>query len=280
MKPGNATLAAILPALAIVSQTGAQVVDTRSLEERIVLDDAADIAIVVDNIFGSVRVTGHDEPVVELSAIETVTGDTQTDIERARAEVSLRTMREPGRVAFLVRRGEGCDCACGCRWDGYKVAYDIELRIPRDAAFDVSTVNDGDIEVENVRGEFSVSNVNGDVTLRGLRAAGHAKTVNGELTAAFERSPSAATSFETINGEIDVAFPADISADLFFRTMRGEIWTDFDVTALPVTPGAETRQSRRTVIRSDRHAAVRVDSGGPAFTFETLNGDITIRELR
>lgn len=263
-----------------VTRVAAEVVDTRQLDERIAVDESVGLEVVVDNVFGPVRVTGHDEPVVELVAVETVRGDTQSDIERARDEVTLQTVQEPGRVAFLVRRSDGCNCECGCRWDGYVVAYDIELRVPHGAAIDVSTVNDGDVAVENVYGRFRVANVNGAVTLSGLREAGHAETVNGELSASFERLPDADTSFETINGEIEVTFPTDLSADLFFKTMHGEIWTDFDVAALPVTPTQDRTDARRTVIRSDRHAAVRVDSGGPAHTFETLNGDIYVRAAR
>jgi hypothetical protein len=269
---------AILLTTAIAAQAGADVVETRSLDERVPVDRATDLEVVVDNIFGPVQVTGHDEPVIELVAVETVRGDTQFDVDRAHDEVGLRTVQEPGRVAFLVRRGDGCDCRRGYRWDGYIVEYDIELRVPRDVAIDISTVNRGDVTVEGVHGRFRVANVNGAVTLRDLREAGHAETVNGELSASFGRLPDADTSFETINGEIEVTFPDDLSADLFFKTMRGEIWTDFDVTALPVAPTEQTTGARRTVIRSDRHAAVRVDAGGPSHTFETLNGDIYVRE--
>jgi hypothetical protein len=269
---------ALAMAMAFAAPAGAEGVETRMLDERIAVDEPAGIEIVVDNVFGSVKVTGHGEPVVTLSAVETVRADTQADVDRARAEVSLQTVREPGRVAFLVRRDDDCDCDRWRRWNDYIVAYDIELRVPHEAAIDISTVIDGEIVVESVYGSFRVSNVNGDVSLRGLREAGHAETVNGELGASFERAPESAASFETVNGEIDVAVPTGMSADLLFKTMRGEIWTDFEVAALPVTPVPETQQGRRTVIRADRHAAVRVNTGGPAHTFETLNGDIFVRE--
>jgi hypothetical protein len=231
-------------AMVLTVQARAEIVETRALDERIAVDNPAGVEIVVDNVFGSVRVTGHDEPVVELGAIETVRGATQSDVTRARDELNLQTVQEPGRIAFLVRRNSGCDCDC-CRWNlnGYVVEYEIELRVPREAAIDISTVT-------------------------------------GELTAFFERQPDADTSFKTVNGEINVTYPSDLSAELCFKTMRGEIWTDFDVAALPAVPAEDSRQGRGTAIRWDRHAAVRAGSGGPTHTFETLNGDIYVRAAR
>ena len=62
------------------------------------------LVVIVRNIMGSVRVTEHDSDRVEMHAVETIRGDLQADIARARAELQLRTESEPGRVAFRVRR--------------------------------------------------------------------------------------------------------------------------------------------------------------------------------
>jgi hypothetical protein len=220
-----------------------------------------------------------------MTATETIRADSQTDLERAREEVGLRTERESERVGFLVRQlDDTCDCECRCRglgWRGYTVSYDIELHVPFEVTLDLSTVNDGEIVVDDARGDFRAENVNGPVTLRRLRGAGHASTVNGRLEATFERVPSNGSSFETINVEIDVAFPSDLSADLQFRTMRGTVWTDFDATPLPSDPVSEqTRDGARFVIRAERRSGVRVASGGPVHSFDTMNGDIYVRELR
>src|SRR5690606_18395486 len=160
--------------------------------------------VIVKNIVGDVRVVAHDGNAVEMTATETITGDLQADIDRARAEMELRTESEPGRVAFRVRRvGESGDCNCGRNWwQDYTVRYDIEVRVPRNAAVDLSTVNDGDVIVENVHGALEVSNVNGRVDLSGVRGAGTITTVNGTIDAAFDRAPADSLSFKTVNGEI------------------------------------------------------------------------------
>lgn len=274
-------LSYVLGALVAAVRAEADVVATRMLEESVAVDAAASLEVVVDNVFGPIRVTVHDASTVEMTATETIRGDTQSDVDRAATEVGLRTVREDGRVAFLVRRlDDDCDCACewGCRrWEDYVVAYDIELRVPRDAAVHVETVNDGAIVIDGVRGRFDVENVNGSVTLTGLRSAGRATTVNGKMSATFDRAPTEASSFETVNGEIDVTFPSDFSADLELTTMRGEIWTDFEAAPLPSALETEKRTGGGVLIRAERRTRVRIGSGGPTHTFETLNGDIYVR---
>jgi DUF4097 and DUF4098 domain-containing protein YvlB len=214
-----------------------------------------------------------------MRATETVRGDLQADIDRARAAVELRTESEPGRVAFRVRRiGDDGDCNCRAeRWDGYQVEYDIEVRVPRGATLDLSTVNHGDVTADGVTGNFTVANVNGGVELTGVAGSGRVHTVNGDVQVAFERAPSAPTSFKTVNGDLDVAFPANLSADLEFATLQGEVFTDFEVASLTQTP-AVARDRGRFAMRTNRASSFRVGSGGGQLSFNTVNGDIFVRK--
>jgi DUF4097 and DUF4098 domain-containing protein YvlB len=254
---------------------------TRTIEDSVPAEPGS-LVVIVDDVFGSIRVTAHDRNVVELTAVETVTGDLRADLDRARAEVELRKQQEPGRVAFRVRRvGDSSSCECGWnRWIDYVVKYDIELRVPRDAGVDLSTVNDGDIVVDGVRGGFEVANVNGAIRLSGLRGSGKVHTVNGKIEARFDAAPLAATSFKTVNGEIEATFPANLAADVETKTMHGEIYTDFDVQPIARDAVAETsRDGRRYTFRRPS-AAIRIGAGGPTYSFETLNGDILIRKVQ
>lgn len=273
-------LALVTGTLALSAATArAEITDKRTLKDSVRVPGSGSPTVIVKNVFGSVHVIAHDGATVDMTATETVTGDLHADIERARKEVELRTESEDGRVAFRVRRigSESSDC-CN-RWEGYRVAYDIEVRVPRDAAVEVSTVNDGDVVVEGVRGTFEVHNVNGGVRLTGLRGAGHVATVNGPVSATFERGPAAATSFKTINGKIDVSFPQDLAADLSFKTMHGEIYTDFDSQPISSEPVRDrSRDGGKLVVRAEHGSSIRVGKGGPAYSFETLNGNVYVRK--
>ena len=277
-----ATATASTALLALASH--ADVVETRQLSETIAVPADAPLVVIVKNIIGPVRVIGHDGSRVEMRATETVRGDLQADVERARAEMQLRTESEAGRVAIRVRsigeNGEPCD-NCGRRgwgsWDGYSVEYDIEVRVPRSAALEVATVNDGDVTVEGVNGAFELKNVNGAVRLVGAGGSGTINTVNGDVEATFVRAPSESTAFRTVNGELDVTFPASLSAELAFHTMQGDVYTDFDVESLSDPP--EVRRDRgRFFMNLNRASAFRVGTGGERHSFNTLNGDIFVRK--
>jgi hypothetical protein len=267
--------------LALAGNASAEVVDTRELMETIPVTANEPLVVTVKNIIGPIHVTGHDRNTVEMHATETVRGDLQADIERARADMQLRTETEPGHVAIRVRH-VGDDDNDGRRnfsWDNYSIEYDIEVRVPRGATIAISTVNDGDVTVEDVNGEFTLRNVNGGVRLVRAGGSGTINTVNGNVEAVFARAPSEPTSFHTVNGELDVTFPANLSAELAFHTMQGDVFTDFDVESLSTPP--EVRRDRgRYFMNTNRNSAFRIGTGGERYSFNTLNGDIFVRKAK
>ena len=278
------TLLATALTLAAYAAAHAEVTDTRTLKDTVRVPGGGPPTVIVRNVFGSIHVTAHDADTVDMTATETITGDLKADIARARAEIELRTESEDGRVAFRVRRtgSQSADCECN-RWnfgeDAYRVKYDIEVRVPRNAAVELATVNDGEIVVDGVRGNFDVRNVNGGLRLTGLRGSGKISTVNGPVSATFERAPTAATSFKTVNGKIDVSFPQNLAADLKFKTLHGQIYTDFDTQPVATEPVSQrSRDDGRLVVRTQRASTIRVGAGGPAYSFETLNGNVYIRK--
>jgi hypothetical protein len=264
---------------------GADVVETRELDETVPVTAGQPLVVIVKNIIGSVRVTEHDRDRVELHAVETIRGDLQADIERARAELQLRTEREPGRVAFRVRHADGGWGRNDAWGDDYVVAYEIEVRVPRGATVEAGTVNDGDVTADGISGDFRLSNVNGAVRVTNATGNGAIKTVNGDVNASFARVPAEASSFHTVNGDLDVTFPNALAADLEFKTMHGDVYTDFEVVSLARSPTVDRDGDRngngsgmRTMMRMNRNSAFRVGSGGETYSFNTLNGDIYVRK--
>ena len=273
-------IAAMTASAALLASAGAaraDVVDTRELDETIPVPAGQPLVVIVKNVVGPIRVTGYDGNAVEMHATETVRGDLQADIERARAQMHLRTESEPGRVAFRVLRTDETSDRRGWGSDGYSIEYEIEVRVPRGATLEVSTVNEGDVIVEDVNGEFQLSNVNGDVRVVRAGGSGTINTVNGDVDASFARAPSEPTSFTTVNGELDVTFPTSLSAELAFHTLHGDVFTDFDVESV-TTPPEIRRNGGRYVLHTNRNSAFRVGGGGERHSFNTLNGDIFVRK--
>jgi hypothetical protein len=236
--------------------------------------------IVVDNISGSIVVSGSDGSDIQLVAHRTSYGTSADRLRESKEKITLDIREEPGKITLYVktpwRCGDGSVSYHRRDDDGFDADFDFELKVPSDADFFLKTVNKGAITVSNMNGAFEVSNVNGGIAMSGISGAGLASTVNGKVGVHFRKNPESTCRFRTVNGSIEVEVPGELSADLKFKTFNGEVYSDFDVTGLPRQASSPERIGRRTVYRGDEFFSVRAGRGGPEMLFETLNGDIRI----
>jgi len=236
---------------------------------------------LLDNFSGYVKVTGGAGNDVVLIAHKTIRAESDRKAAQAKEEVTLETKEEPDRVMLYVDapwrdRNGNCNYH-GYDYYGYEVEYDFEVQVPSKTDFILRTTNNGDVEVNGLEGEFTVENVNGKITMHDIAGSGKVSTVNGGIKATFRENPDGETSFKTINGNLDVAFPDNLSADLKLKTFNGEVFSDYSVTSLPQTFQTVEGQSRHgRVYRKSDSFSVRVGSGGPKLSFDTLNGNIYI----
>jgi DUF4097 and DUF4098 domain-containing protein YvlB len=160
----------------------------------------------------------------------------------------------------------------------YDFTYNFKVRVPRDIYLELKTVNDSHVLVEGTSGDYKISNVNGGIEMREVEGSGSVHTVNGKVTVSFARNPKQATSFKSVNGTLDVTFRGGLNADAKMKTMNGGLYTDFPVTALPVSASVQPeRRDGGFVWKSNRMTGVRIGSGGPELSFETLNGNVLIK---
>lgn len=262
----------------------AELSESRTLRESIAFVGAGQQRLIVDNVWGSVVVRGYSGDSIEMVAQETVRARTAERIELARREVEIEVRKTDSGVELYVDGPFRCQHRedrriCWNDWDNqYEVIYDFEIQIPYETHLEVHTVTDGDIEVVNVRGDFRIHNVNGSIDLAGMAGSGEAVTVNGPVVASFVSNPSDDSHFETVNGKIDVSFQPGLSADLDMVARWGELWSEYQVAPLPSKPPTKRTRGERTIIEISRGTRVRVDGGGPTYSFETLNGNIYVRK--
>jgi hypothetical protein len=236
--------------------------------------------IVVDNINGSVNVIGYEGNDIQLVVHRTTYGTSPERLQEGKEKVRLDIREEPGKVILYVDAPWRCPDGHGTYRDnghyGYDADFDFDVRVPYGSTIAVSTVNKGEVSVENMTGDFEVSNVNGGIEMTGIAGTGSASTVNGKVEVQFKKNPEGRCGFRTINGSIEVRVPDDLSADLKFKTMNGEMYSDFDVTTLPQQVPTLEKSGKRTIYRGGEYSVVRAGKGGPEMRFETLNGDIRI----
>lgn len=271
-----AGLAAAAPLLA-----KERVLDRESSAQSFELAEGAAARLVVDNVFGHIRVRSHDARRIDLKLEKTIFGRSEEKLERARREVRLEITSEPDLVDLYVngpfRNPTRREWSGSWHDPGYRVVYDFELSVPRDIDLEVKTVDGGTVEVAGVRGHFEVINVNGGIEMSGVAGSGSVETVNGPVRVVFDANPTGDSSFVTVNGDVEVFFRASLSADLNLQSTFGELWSEFDVRPLAARPPVESVEGGSRIIRTDTGARVRVGGGGPSHSFQTLNGDVLIR---
>lgn len=237
----------------------------------------------IRNVNGAVRVTGSARGDFHVVVHRRIEAKDNAAMEQAKREVRLEVDTSGGRLKLCVT-GPGIDCTDrnngGCRGDcrrGYSVRYEFEVEAPRGVSADLKTVNGG-VAVRAIGGQVSARTVNGAVTLEEVGSAGTAQTVNGAVKVSLTQAPTQSLHAKTVNGSIDVALPRNLNARLRFQTLHGDVFTNFPAAAMASMPVQRQEKNGRTVYRADRGFAVQVGAGGPEHRFETLNGNIEIRE--
>jgi len=156
----------------------------------------------------------------------------------------------------------------------------FEVKVPFNFSLELSTVNDGEIKVENVNGEISANNVNGPITLNKVSGLVSASTINEDIIITFDKvTPDSPMAFSSLNGNIDITFPASIKANLKIKCDRGDILTDFDVELSKERKvNNETNNKGVYKVSIDEWVYGKINGGGAEYSFKNFNGDIIIRK--
>ncbi len=284
-EPAESRLRAELPALQLAlillllsPLMAAEVEQNETIQKSYALSASAPKKIIVDNVNGSIHVTGYAGSEVRLIAHKRLRADSQADAEQARREVILDISQADNTVRFYVDGPFRCrDGGIRDRGDrGYEVKYDFELQVPHDTATDLKTINDGEIKMENVAGDYKVNNINGGIEMTEVSGSGKVYALNGKVKVLFRENPRDKSSFGSLNGEVRVTFQPDLNADLRFKTFNGGVFTDYPVSYLPQPVSTGERHNGKFVYKSNEWSAVRVGRGGPELSFDAFNGNIRI----
>jgi hypothetical protein len=264
--------------LACVPLMAAEVEQNETIQKTYPLSGAAPKKVIVDNVDGSIHVTGVAGSEVRLVAHKRLRADSPETAEQARRDVKLDISQDANTVRFYVDGPFRCrDGGIHIHRDpGYEVKYDLELQVPHDTAIDLKTINDGEIKVENVAGDYKVDNINGGIEMTEISGSGKVYALNGHVKVTFRENPRGKSSFGSLNGEVRVSFQPDLNADLRFKTFNGGVYTDYTVSYLPLPAASGERHGTKFVYKSNEWSAVRVGHGGPELSFDAFNGNIRI----
>jgi hypothetical protein len=223
----------------------------------------------IAQVSGSINVVGYDgkEVVVKASVLERSSNDRSRNGLKRITNSSLNVgAEERDNTVRIINNNPNRQT-------------NFEIKVPIHFSLKLSTVNNGDIDVQSVNGEMEISNVNGAITLQGIGGSASADTTNGDVRIVFKNiTANAGMAFSSFNGDVDVTFPSSLKADIKVKSEMGEIFTDFDMVVEKQKAVAKTEKSSNTYkVEIDQWVNGKINGGGPEMLFKTFNGDIIIR---
>ena len=148
----------------------------------------------------------------------------------------------------------------------------------------LSTVNDGEILIENIDGDIDVSNTNGGIALNNVAGSVNAGTTNGNVRATMTRvTAQREMAFTSLNGTVDVTLPPSTKANLRLRSDNGDIYSDFEMQLAPAAvPTIQDSRSSNGRYRINRNKSIvgAINGGGPEFELRTFNSNVYVRKGR
>ena len=253
--------------------------ERRSWTEQFAVTASAPV-LEIQNIWGDVHVLPGRDGEISVKIEERRWAPNQVLYERSLELLKLDIQAgDEGVSLYVGEREHRWHRKNPCR--GCRLEYQFEVHVPVSTVVNVSTVNDGQVEVSGISGLVSAGNVNGPISISAVKNCGELENINGAVTLGFASAPGKDCHIETINGDITLEMPKGAGLDVAMDLFNGRMVSEFEVDPLAIPAKVEhTRSDGRNHYRIAQPAGVRIAGGGPTFTISSMNGDIRIQKTQ
>jgi hypothetical protein len=251
--------------------------------------------LIVDNINGHVMVEGYDGKNVQVTVEKTITGKTEERLEEGMRDIQLGVIDRADTLILYIKGacmafgreknqhrrengGWGYEWEnCNNREERFDYTMNFTIKVPRALNVCVSTINEGNVKISSVTGKVKAFNINGSISLAGMKEVSNANTINGDLNVEFETNPTAAGRFYSLNGDINALFRKGLSSKVSFKSFNGEFYTNLpELVALPVeVEKSSDQKGTKFKVSGNRY---QTGKGGAMLDFETFNGNVYLKE--
>ncbi len=242
--------------------------------------------IILENVNGSVEVEGYSGNEVRVTGKLRIKGESERDLEKGKKEFDIAFATRNDTLllynkapfinnAFSEKRNWGTN------WNeiGYYFHADLKVIVPQDAILKVSTINNGDVYVNNVTGKLKATNVNGSIYLEKVKQVTKATTVNGNIDITFTSQPATDGKFKTVNGDVTL-FTDLLSSTVEFQAMHGDLYSEFEYENVgPVFNRVNKSGKRGATYKVESSTKIKIGEGKHNITFKSINGNMYIKKI-
>src|SRR5688572_404673 len=283
--------------MGISSQLMAQTHTEKIVKEFTFEKIGAHNALMIANINGHIKVESYQGDKIQVEVTKNIQAKTQERLETGKTEIQLGVVDLADTIILYVNspcnhfeksnatsRHSHMGTKWGYSWDQrgrschetYEYTMDFTLKIPASVNLLVSTINNGDIIIENIKSVVKAHNINGSIRLHNLMREAEASTINGDVDVEYVQNPQKNCRFYTLNGDINALFQKGLAASMGFQSFNGSLYTNINhLEHLPVV--VEKKQHEKGTKYKINDNQFKIGAGGAYLDFETFNGNVYVK---
>ena len=250
--------------------------------------NSRDKLVSIHNINGSIEVEGYNGTEVIIEVNQIYKAKSERLLDQAQQELSVQVVEKDNEVIIYFDTPSShfdIDKKSYRSYNGhsnkrrYSNLFDFTVKVPRDASVEASTMNSGDIAINNISAsEISASNLNGPISMDNISGTVYANALNKDIDISYVSNPTEDSYYNSLNGDVRIKVQPNLNAQVFFTTLNGKIYADLDNSEIKTKLVKNASSERGTKFKIDKNRQFTIGSGGPELHFDLLNGDVTISE--
>ncbi|MBS9460854.1 DUF4097 family beta strand repeat protein [Flagellimonas sp. 389] len=256
------------------------------IKKEVPLSNGVENRLVIKNVFGSIAVEGYSGNKVLVEVEKIISADNAKDLELGKKELNLKIVQEENLVILhpdapyveFDKENLRYNWCNKNEEPPYEHRLNFTVKVPKSIQIDVSTVNDGEVLVENTNGNsVKAENINGGIALTNITGKTDVNCINGPVNISYADNPKSSSKYYALNGDINISYQKALSANISFKSMNGELFTDFNINKQFMETNKETGDKAK--YKYEAKPVVQIGSGQVDFDFETLNGNVFIKKI-
>jgi len=294
---------AVLYLLVFASQQTIGQVFREKINKELSFEKKGNNALLIFNVNGFVKVIGYEGDKIQVEVERVIHAKTEARLEKGKTDVQFGVIDLADTLIVYVKgscnefgrnknkgRGKKRPEGWGYQWnncghngrndcpEGYDYEMNFTINVPVTLNLYASTVNDGDVTIENIAGNVLANNVNGNIRLKSISGPSTASTINGDVDLDYSQNPNQDCRYYSLNGNINANFRKGLAANVSFKSFNGDLYTNVDpLEPMPAT--LEKKQDGRGILYKIGGRRYHVGKGGILLDFETFNGNVYLKEL-
>jgi DUF4097 and DUF4098 domain-containing protein YvlB len=179
---------------------------------------SANGSVSVDNINGSVEITGWNRNEVQIDAVKSASDQQKLD------DLTIEVNAGSSSVEIKTKYPEHM-------FNNNPGSVQYTLHVPQNARIDKINLVNGSLTAQKLTGEINANLVNGKIQASYLTGEADLATVNGTIDVTYNSLKDVREiKLKSVNGSVNLTLPPSPNADVDASAVNGSITTDFPLT--------------------------------------------------